>query len=157
MDKITRNQSFGVFVAATRIIVLVAALGGVLAEARQPINASALLGTWVNINTTSRGLVRIVITDVSGDFEVHPYGSCSPTPCDWGMHPALRFSSSVGSSTAVGFNVVIITSFKTSYMQGHLIKSSTGQTLLEVTTQSKFTQRGDLREDYEMTERFQLK
>ncbi len=156
MDRITRNQTFGMFVAATRILVLLAVLGS-LAEARQPPNASALLGTWVNVkNTGSFGLARIVITDVSGDFEVHPYGFCSPTLCDWGMHPAFRFSSSVVVGTAIGFNAVFGYILKSVYMQGHLIQTPTGQTLLEVTTQSRFV-RLDSRYDYEKTERFQLK
>ena len=156
MDRITRNQTFGMFVAATRILVLLAVLGS-LAEAWPPPNASALLGTWVNVkNTGSFGLARIVITDVSGDFEVHPYGFCSPTPCDWGMHPAFRFSNSVVVGTAVGFNAVFGYILKSVYMQGHLIQTPTGQALLEVTTQSRFV-RLDSRYDYEKTERFQLK
>ena len=156
MDRITRNQTFGMFVAATRILVLLAVLGS-LAEAWPPPNASALLGTWVNVkNTGFFGLARIVITDVSGDFEVHPYGFCSPTLCDWGMHPAFRFSSSVVVGTAIGFNAVFGYILKSVYMQGHLIQTPTGQTLLEVTTQSRFV-RLDSRYDYEKTERFQLK
>src|SRR5437667_11706196 len=158
MDRVKRNQSFGIFVAATRILLLLATLGSSLAEAGQPTNASALLGTWVNVkNTDFFSVARIVITDVSGNFEVHPYGSCSPTLCDWGAHPALRFSSSVGSSTAIGFQVTINFTFASSYLQGHLIKTPTGQTLLEITRQTRFLLRGDLRNDYEQTERFQLK
>src|SRR5437016_12804234 len=157
MDRVKRNQSFGIFVAATRILLLLATLGSSLAEAGQPTNASALLGTWVNVkNTDFFGLARIVITDVSGDFEVHPYGFCSPTLCDWGMHPAFRFSSSVVVGTAIGFNAVFGYILKSVYMQGHLIQTPTGQTLLEVTTQSRFV-RLDSRYDYEKTERFQLK
>ena len=156
MDRITRNQTFGMFVAATRILVLLAVLGS-LAEAWPPPNASALLGTWVNVkNTDFFSVARIVITDVSGDFEVHPYGYCSPTLCDWGMHPAFRFSSSVVVRTAIGFNAVFPISLKNVYMQGHLIQTPTGQTLLEVTTQRRFLRLSN-EVDYERTERFRLK
>jgi len=127
------------------------------AQARQPTNAAPLLGTLVNIAKTG-GLAEVVITDVSGNFQVHPFASCSPTFCDWGSHPALRFSSAgISSNTAGGFQVTVATSVATRYLQGHLIRTPTGQTLLEVTTQSKFTNVRDFRYDYELVERFRLK
>jgi len=140
-----------------RIIVftlLFAGFGIRLAQAKQPTNAALLLGTWVNTKSDG-GLAEVVITDVSGVFEVHPYASCSPL-CDWGAHLALRFSSGIGSTTAIGFQVTVNQSFVTRYLQGHLITTTTGQTLLEITTQSKFIST-DFREDYEQTERFQRK
>ena len=122
MNNMVRKLRLGRLKYVMGLLVLLAGFGNVPVEAKQPTNAAPLLGTWVNIKTTG-GLVKVVITDVSGNFEVHPYGSCSPTLCDWGAHPALRFSSSVGSSTAIGFQVTINFTFATSYLQGHLIKT----------------------------------
>jgi len=155
MKRSVRKLRLGRLASAIALVVLLTGLGSSPVEAKQPTNASPLLGTWVNTKTTG-GLAKVVITDVSGDFEVHPYGFCSPTPCDWGMHPAFRFSNSVVVGRAVGFNAVFGYILKSVYMQGHLIQTPTGQTLLEVTTQSRFV-RLDSRYDYEKTERFQLK
>ena len=147
---------FARFVATTGLIVLLASFGTGPAEAKQPIGVSSLVGTWENIKADG-GIIEVVITEVNGSLEVHPYGSCSPTPCDWGIHPALRFSKGISSSAAIGLQLTINTSFATRYMQGHIITNALGQKFLEITTQTKFILRGDLRNDYELVEDFKLK
>ena len=150
LTKLTRELCSG---TCACLIALLAILGSRPAEAKQPTNFSSLVGTWVSTATTE-GLVQVIITDVGGVLEVHPYGACTPTPCDWGAHSALAFSTGIASSTAVGF-LLSISLGETIYLQGHLVKSPTGQTLLEITAETIFPVR-DPRNDYELTNDFRL-
>jgi hypothetical protein len=119
-----------------------------------PSNPSTLTGTWTAVKSDG-GLTQVIITESGGAFQIHPYGACSPTDCDWGVQPASQFSDNPTSSTPVGFQSSINQNFASRFLQGHLILSSTGETLLEITTQSTFAA-GDTRYDYELTEDFQL-
>ena len=84
-----------------------------------------LLGTWVNVDSNTRGMVKIIL-GYAGTLRVHAYGACHPNPCDWGTVNGLTYGNSVSSSRAVAFSATYKFSFKTtivtgSYLWGYLV------------------------------------
>jgi hypothetical protein len=59
----------------------------------RPAQASGADGNWVNVDAKTRNLARITIEGMS----VHPFGACSPTPCDWGVLPAKSSTTQAGT------------------------------------------------------------
>jgi len=82
------------------------------------ISPAPLLGTWTN--KTSENVVKAVITDTAGKFEVHLYGACVPTPCDWGAVAGMPYSATVSGGAAVAFSANYSFSFSTVIVIGHL-------------------------------------
>jgi len=78
--------------------------------------ASQYIATWVNDDSATTGVTRIIITLVSGQtMRVHPYGKCTPTDCDWGTKD-VNLSASGEPITVTGFswapaagNVLVLT------------------------------------------------
>ncbi len=70
-------------------------------------------GTWVNQNKGARGMIKFTITP--GKF--NGFGSCTPTPCNWGPTNLTLYSDSVSSKKIIagtaqydfGFKKTIIT------------------------------------------------
>ena len=93
-------------------------------------------GIYVNVDATTGGLTRMVLgQNADGSYNVHPYGRCEPSDCDWGS-ANTSFSSATTAATSFAF------SFKTSAVT----LSSSGD-LLRAQVVNHFTD-GSGRADY---------
>ncbi len=107
---------------------------------------SDFLGTWVNMNPNTRGIVKIEIT---AGLNMRMWGSCTPTPCDNGTTPLVTYganSSDTNHKVATGMYVF---SFKT---VGTTLKVIS-PTRLNFEHFNKFTD-GSIRQNYWMLEKF---
>lgn len=123
------------------------------AFATPPTGLTNLVGTWNNVNTTTGGIVKVVVTNDATGFKLHTYGACSPTPCDHGAVVASPFSKTVSTSTALGLSGQYNFGFSTMQVTGQRIYNIDGGTFLELETRTKFAA-GDTRFDYTRTEVF---
>ncbi len=101
-----------------------------------------LIGTWVNTNHATPGIVKVVVAASGTAISVHAYGACTPTPCDWGSVTGLAYAANVSSTAAVAFTAAYKFSFKQTIMTAHL----SGK-LLVLETFDHFTD-GSGRSDY---------
>jgi hypothetical protein len=85
-----------------------------------PLDLKPLVGTWLNVDKATRGLVRVIVTASGQALSVHVFGACHPTPCDWGAVPAKAFADSVCSTPAVGFTAQYKFNFKETLIVGRL-------------------------------------
>jgi len=79
-----------------------------------------LVGTWVNTNPATSGIVKVVLTDNHGSLRVHLYGACHPSPCDWGEVAGLAYAASIAGGPAVAFTANYGFSFKSTIVNGHI-------------------------------------
>ncbi|MBD2666620.1 hypothetical protein B6N60_02084 [Richelia sinica FACHB-800] len=57
---------------------------------------SDFVGTWVNKDTNTRGITRLVITSGGGNtLNIQVFGKCHPTDCDWGSTSLVTYGLNV--------------------------------------------------------------
>lgn len=83
-----------------------------------------LLGTWTNVDSTTGGLVKIVLGWAAGVLKVHAFGACHPTPCDWGTVNGFAYGANVSANRALAFSAVYKFGFKETILTGHLRSGS---------------------------------
>lgn len=107
-----------------------------------------LTGNWKNVDAHTRGIVRLMINPAKTGINVHLYGACHPTPCDWGAVPGMTYAPDVTSKSAVAFTAHYRMDFKETFVTGNLNR---GTLTLELFTHFKDK---SSRSDYYMKEYF---
>lgn len=63
-----------------------------------------LPGIWLNTNSASRGIVKVIITTRGPKLGVRVFGAGDPAPHDWGELEAEHvYANNISSHTAAGF------------------------------------------------------
>lgn len=86
----------------------------------EAVSPSPLLGTWVNCDHQTRGLVRLMIAASGKEITVHGFGACVPNPCDWGVVNGMVYADNVTASPAVAFSATYNFGFKQTIITGQL-------------------------------------
>jgi hypothetical protein len=127
-------------------------LGAVLlstsAHAVSPTNVTGLVGTWVNTNSATGGIVKVVVTNTASGLTFQSFGACSPTPCVHTVVSAQPFSASVSSNTAVG-----LTAYRNSGFKYSRYSAERSGVYLRLDSFDTFAA-GDTRKNYTKTEYF---
>src|SRR5262245_8595110 len=53
------------------------------------------IGTWINTDSATRGIVRLQITQGVHGLGVQVFGACVPSPCDWGLAGLTTYGNNV--------------------------------------------------------------
>lgn len=64
-------------------------------HAGSPSGPEAMEGRWENIDGRSRTIPFLEIRRVGNEYRIHLWGSCHPTPCDWGEISAEAYAPRV--------------------------------------------------------------
>jgi len=57
-------------------------------------------GDWINVDPNTGGITALSIGVASTSVDVHAWGKCHPTDCDWGTVPAFAFAPDASSELA---------------------------------------------------------
>ena len=98
------------------------------------ISLEPFLGTWLNTNSATRGIVRIIITARNGGLVVRAFGNCDPSPCDWGETEAEAvYANNIASREGVAFTA----SYDFGFLKTRL-QANVNQGLLVAVTFNRF-------------------
>lgn len=118
-----------------------------------PTSTTGLTGTWHNVNPSTRGTIKVVVTKVGSQLRFKSYGACSPTPCIHTTVAAYPYSSSVSSNFARGFTAYRNSGFKSTRFDAIRDYGQTSGKFLRLNSFSRFAS-GDGRKNYLSSELF---
>ncbi|MGH9759841.1 MAG: hypothetical protein ACREDR_42775 [Blastocatellia bacterium] len=104
-----------------------------LATAPAPVivNPLPVVGTWLNVDKSTQGIVKLILSETGADLFVELFGACVPTPCDWGKVKAVPYSVGVCVNEGTAFTAHFNQGFAERIVTGTL---NEGALFLEVFT-----------------------
>jgi hypothetical protein len=84
------------------------------------IQPAPLLGTWLNTNTTTRGISSATLECKAGQNVVRIVAAGASGTCDWGETAVSLFADSSTSSDAIAFSAAYDFGYMETQLQAHV-------------------------------------
>jgi hypothetical protein len=91
-------------------------------ETAGPIDASALIGTWVNTNPETTGIARMVMSGSGAGLTLQTFAIGPDGLIDWGTTDVTVVGSTASSRAGAGFTGVYDFGFAETRLQGMIMK-----------------------------------
>lgn len=91
-------------------------------ETAGPIDASALIGTWVNSNPDTTGIARMVMSQAGEGLTLQAFAIGPNGLMDWGTTDITVVGSTAASRAGAGFTCVYDFGFAETRLQGMIMK-----------------------------------
>jgi len=95
-------------------------------------------GNWRNVNANTGGVTKLTIAAVGNNVEVHAWGKCHPTDCDWGNVQGYAYAGSVQDNLAAGARAVSAV-YRTNFSETVMVIHPGAPNHLQVETMTRFT------------------
>lgn len=91
-------------------------------EVSGPLDASALIGTWVNSNPETTGIARLVMSGSGENLRLQTFAVGPDGLIDWGRTEVTVVASTASARAGAGFTSVYDFGFAETRLQGMIMK-----------------------------------
>ncbi len=88
----------------------------------EPLDSSALIGTWINSNADTNGIARMRISESDGRLSLETQAVGVDGLIDWGATDVKVFGSTASSQVSTGFTSAYDFGFAETILQGMIMK-----------------------------------
>ena len=88
--------------------------------ANQALDPTPLLGSWLNTNSASSGMAKVVLGTHEGALTVRVFGADKPAPRDWGEVTGEVYAKSFDSQEGTAFSALYDFGFMESQLQANV-------------------------------------
>lgn len=89
-------------------------------EAGEALSLEPLSGSWLNTNSTSRGIARADLSVKGNGLTLRVAAAGDPAPHDWGETDVQVFAADTSSAEAMAFSAFYDFGFMETLLQGHV-------------------------------------
>lgn len=115
------------------VMIMLALCGGSPAFAQ----LDRFTGNWTNVDPSTRGIAKVSVTVAANGIEVHVWGTCQPTDCDWGAAEGYAYASAVEDGLAAQARSISAI-YRTGFSEIILVMHADGSDQLQIESLTRF-------------------